>query len=56
MIGAGAVVIDDIPPCSLAVGVPATVVKTWCENEMPAELRTLRSSTLTLKRAERWVP
>ena len=56
MIGAGAVVIDDIPPCSLAVGVPATVVKTFGQTEMPAELRTLRSNGLTLARAERWVP
>jgi len=29
MIGAGAVVIDDVPPNSLAVGVPAKVVKTF---------------------------
>jgi acetyltransferase-like isoleucine patch superfamily enzyme len=56
MIGAGAVVIDDIPPYSLAVGVPATVVKTWGEHEMPAELRTLRGNGLTLSRAEKWVP
>lgn len=27
VIGAGAVVVDDIPPCSLAVGVPARVIK-----------------------------
>jgi len=47
MIGAGAVVIDDIPPCSLAVGVPATVVKRWDQNELPE---------LALSRVERWVP
>ncbi|MGH7715112.1 MAG: acyltransferase [Vulcanimicrobiaceae bacterium] len=56
MIGAGAVVIDDIPPYSLAVGVPATVVKTWGQGELPTELRTRRTNGLTLARAERWVP
>jgi len=47
MIGAGAVVIDDVPPYSLAVGVPATVVKRWDENALPE---------LTLSRVDRWVP
>lgn len=57
MIGAGAVVIDDIPPCSLAVGVPATVVKTWGPNgaERPEVVRTHRNG-LSLSRAEKWVP
>ena len=49
MIGAGAVVIDDIPPYSLAVGVPATVVKTWGSNN---NVLTHSGSD----RVERWVP
>jgi len=48
MIGAGAVVIDDIPPCSLAVGVPATVVKTWGDNNVLTHSGA--------ERIERWVP
>ena len=50
MIGAGAVVIDDIPPYSLAVGVPATVVKTWNADAVP------HTNGRASVRVERWVP
>ena len=53
MIGAGAVVIDDIPPCSLAVGVPATVVKTWGGNGVT---HNGKSNGLATARVDRWVP
>lgn len=54
MIGADAVVIDDIPPYSLAVGVPAKVVKTWDESGMA--VAHSRDSNGSGARVERWVP
>lgn len=54
MIGADAVVIDDIPPYSLAVGVPAKVVKTW--DESGAAAMVSRDGNGSGARVERWVP
>lgn len=54
MIGADAVVIDDVPPYSLAVGVPAKVVKTWDEsgNVVP----THRDGNGVATNVDRWIP
>ncbi len=54
MIGAGAVVISDIPPYSLAVGVPAKVVKSW--DESGESLHALRGENGAAAPVERWVP
>ncbi|HTX03359.1 MAG TPA: acyltransferase [Candidatus Acidoferrales bacterium] len=55
MIGAGAVVISDIPPYSLAVGVPAKVVKTW--DGSGREARAVRDTANgKASVAEKWVP
>ena len=32
IIGAGSVVVRDVPPFSIAAGVPARVIKTWCHD------------------------
>lgn len=54
MIGADAVVINDIPPYSLAVGVPARVVKTWDESGMA--VAASRDGNGAGARVEKWVP
>jgi acetyltransferase-like isoleucine patch superfamily enzyme len=57
MIGAGAVVIDDVPPNSLAAGVPARVVKSWDGRQPPKDLiEALRGDETARARVERWVP
>jgi acetyltransferase-like isoleucine patch superfamily enzyme len=54
MIGAGAVVISDVPPYSLAVGVPAKVVKSW--DESGESLHVRRGGNGAAAPVERWVP
>ncbi|MGH7659319.1 MAG: acyltransferase [Vulcanimicrobiaceae bacterium] len=56
MIGAGAVVISDIPPYSLAVGVPAKVVKTWEESGDGVRVQRGGNGAATTPALERWVP
>lgn len=55
MIGAGAVIIGDIPPYSLAVGVPAKVVKTWDGRELET-LHANGNGLTAAGRVEKWVP